>query len=115
MIKRLAICFLISAAFLLPAQKSEAQLRKSVATIIFAGLGGAVLGLSTLSFYGNPQDHLGNISTGFALGIVAGTAYVTVESTSPQPVTQLKPWDIPTNPAQVKARPYNVSLLQYSF
>src|SRR5580704_14870733 len=31
--------------------------RKQLATIIFAGLGGAILGLSTLSFYGRPQDY----------------------------------------------------------
>ena len=36
-----------------------------------------MLGLSTLSFYGRPQDRLGNIGVGFALGIIAGTFYVT--------------------------------------
>ena len=51
--------------------------RRHLATIIFSGLGGAVLGLSTLSFYGRPQDRLGNIGVGFALGIIAGTFYVT--------------------------------------
>jgi hypothetical protein len=51
--------------------------RRQLATIVFAGLGGAILGLSTLSFYGRPQEHLGNIAIGFAVGIIAGTAYVT--------------------------------------
>lgn len=51
--------------------------RRQLATIIFTGLGGAVLGLSTLSFYGRPQDHLDNIGTGFALGIIAGTGLMT--------------------------------------
>lgn len=51
--------------------------RKQLATIVFAGLGGAVLGLSTLSFYGRPQEKLSNIVIGFAFGIFAGTAYVT--------------------------------------
>lgn len=37
---------------------SRSGFRKSFATVMFAGLGGAVLGLSTLSFYGNPQDHV---------------------------------------------------------
>lgn len=57
---------------------AEAQVsgRRSVATVIFCGLGGAVVGLSTLSFYGSPQDHTGNIYTGLGLGLALGTAYV---------------------------------------
>ncbi len=51
--------------------------RKQLATIIFAGLGGAVLGLSTLSFYGRPQDNLSNIAVGFAVGVITGTIIVT--------------------------------------
>jgi hypothetical protein len=51
--------------------------RKQLATIIFSGLGGAVLGLSTLSFYGRPQDNLNNIAVGFAVGVIVGTGYVT--------------------------------------
>lgn len=59
------------------AQRSEFQgARRHVATVIFCGLGGAVLGLSTLSFYGQPQEHTGNIYTGLAVGLVLGTAYV---------------------------------------
>lgn len=50
--------------------------RRGVATVMFAGLGGAVLGLSTLSFYGEPQDHIGNIWTGLAVGALAGAGYV---------------------------------------
>lgn len=51
--------------------------RKQLATIIYAGLGGAVLGLSTLSFYGRPQDKLANIAIGFAVGVIVGTSVVT--------------------------------------
>lgn len=51
--------------------------RKQLATIVFSGLGGAVLGLSTLSFYGRPQDKLSNIAVGFAIGIITGTIYTT--------------------------------------
>lgn len=51
--------------------------RRQLATILFAGLGGAVLGLSTLSFYGRPQDHLANIALGFAGGVILGTTIVT--------------------------------------
>lgn len=56
--------------------------RKQLATIIFAGLAGAVLGLSTLSFHGRPQDHLSNIAVGFAVGTIAGTIYTTYQAAS---------------------------------
>ena len=68
-------------------QKSNALSgpRKQLATIVFAGLGGAILGLSTLSFYGRPQEKLSNIAIGFAFGIIAGTAFVTFKAaTNPQ-------------------------------
>jgi len=51
--------------------------RRQLGTIIYSGLGGAVLGLSTLSFYGRPQDKLANIAIGFAVGVIAGTIAVT--------------------------------------
>ena len=54
--------------------------RRQLATILFAGLGGAVLGLSTLSFYGRPQDKLSNIAIGFAFGVIAGTSFVTYKA-----------------------------------
>jgi hypothetical protein len=54
--------------------------RRQLATIVFAGLGGAILGLSTLSFYGRPQDKLSNIAIGFAVGVISGTVYVTFKS-----------------------------------
>src|ERR1700712_1459226 len=60
--------------------KSSNGPRKQLATIIFAGLGGAVLGLSTLSFYGRPQDNLRNIAIGAALGVVSGTILVTYKA-----------------------------------
>lgn len=58
-------------------KKGGAGPRRQLATIVFAGLGGAILGLSTLSFYGRPQEHLANIAIGFAVGVIAGTIYVT--------------------------------------
>ncbi len=64
---------------------TQAGPRRQLATIIFTGLGGAVLGLSTLSFYGRPQDKLSNIAIGGAFGIIAGTIYVTYNAaTNPQ-------------------------------
>lgn len=40
--------------------------------VLGAGIGGAVLGLSTLSFVDRPKDHLKNIAIGGAIGIVLG-------------------------------------------
>jgi uncharacterized membrane protein YeaQ/YmgE (transglycosylase-associated protein family) len=54
--------------------------RRGFAIAAFAGIGGAVLGLSTLSFYGTPQDHTSNITTGFFLGIAGGLGYVVTDS-----------------------------------
>lgn len=59
---------------------SQAQqaktLRRNTAAVIFSSIGGAVLGLSTLSFYGRPQEHTDNITLGAAIGFVAGLTYV---------------------------------------
>lgn len=54
--------------------------RRHIANIVFAGLAGAVLGLSTLSFYGRPQDRLSNIAVGFAIGVIGGTIFTTYKA-----------------------------------
>lgn len=59
---------------------TTANIRRGIATVMFAGLGGAVVGLSTLSFYGEPQEHIGNIWLGLGIGAIAGTAYLIVDS-----------------------------------
>lgn len=82
--------------------------RRQMAIIIFSGLAGAILGLSTLSFYGRPQDKLSNIAMGFAIGIIGGTVYTTYKAaTVPKdyyggiqdPFVELKPvktqWVLP--------------------
>lgn len=84
---KLVLCFLLAFQFsLTPAMAQSPRTkgvttssgpRKQLATIIFSGLAGAILGLSTLSFYGRPQDHLSNMGVGLALGIIAGTTYTT--------------------------------------
>lgn len=67
-------------------QSTSAGPKRQLATIIFAGLGGAVLGLSTLSFYGRPQEKLNNIAVGFAIGVISGTIYTTYQTaTRPRP------------------------------
>jgi hypothetical protein len=47
-----------------------------------AGIAGAILGLSTLSFYGRPQDKLSNIAIGFAIGVIGGAVYTTYKAAS---------------------------------
>ena len=54
--------------------------KRYLSNIVFAGLAGAVLGLSTLSFYGRPQQRLSNIAVGFAFGIIIGTGYSTYKA-----------------------------------
>lgn len=82
----IAYCFLISTipsrAFAEepPAGRPVSGPRKQIATIIFAGLAGAVLGLSTLSFYSRPQDKLPNIAVGAAVGVIIGTGYTTYQT-----------------------------------
>lgn len=44
------------------------------------GIGGAIIGLSTLSFTNQPSKHLSNIWTGAALGVIAGVIYVVYDS-----------------------------------
>jgi hypothetical protein len=61
---------------------TKAGPKKQLTVIFLAGLGGAVFGLSTLSFYGRPQAHLKNIAGGFALGIIVGTIYMTYNTAS---------------------------------
>lgn len=54
--------------------------RRQISTIVYMGLAGAVLGLSTLSFYGRPQDKLSNIPIGFGVGVIIGTVYMTYQA-----------------------------------
>ena len=81
----LVLCLAIAgSAFAQQGGQEEKKLsgtRRQLAVIVFSGLGGAVLGLSTLSFYGRPQDHLPNIAIGFALGVIGGAVYTTYNAT----------------------------------
>lgn len=111
--------FVSSHAFAQQGQSSTQIGPKKQLTMIFlAGLGGAVLGLSTLSFHGRPQDHLGNIAIGFAIGAVFGTVYVTY-NTATKPKQYLSDLDNPLllNPTKresvgLKSTP---SLVSYNF
>jgi len=63
------------------------SVKSQVAKILLSSLGGAVLGISTLSFYDKPQDHLSNVAVGGVLGIVLGSIYVTRDSLEQQETT----------------------------
>ncbi|PWU21041.1 MAG: hypothetical protein C5B49_03220 [Bdellovibrio sp.] len=78
---RLIHCALLSfSIFYFPPSFAEvpefAGARRGFATVMLAGLAGAVLGLSTLSFYGKPEEHIGNIYVGLGLGLLGGAGYV---------------------------------------
>ena len=45
-----------------------------------AGAAGAVLGLSTLSFVDKPSQHVSNLWTGAALGVIGGVLFVAYNS-----------------------------------
>ncbi|NUN04506.1 MAG: hypothetical protein HUU57_01980 [Bdellovibrio sp.] len=63
--------------------QADRTVKRSVAAILFSSLGGAILGLSTLSFYGEPQEHTGNIAVGALVGFVGGISYVLYDSLQP--------------------------------
>lgn len=107
MIKRLLIVLILVFSQMTWAQqpapngKSEQSFgpRKQIATIIYCGLGGAVLGLSTLSFYGRPQDQMKNIYLGFGVGVIIGTIYMTYQAA--------------TNPSEFYSAEQQYNIIEY--
>lgn len=69
-----ALMLLLSAVPLLA--QSQSTFKRTTATILFSSIGGGILGLSTLSFYGKPQEHTDNITNGVLIGFLAGVSYV---------------------------------------
>ncbi|WII73073.1 hypothetical protein QJS83_04195 [Bdellovibrio sp. 22V] len=69
------------------AQQTHSSVKRNIATVLFASLGGAILGLSTLSFYGEPEEHTDNITTGALIGFIGGVGYVAYDSSRPAPST----------------------------
>jgi hypothetical protein len=88
--------------------------RRHLSTIVFAGVAGAVLGLSTLSFYGRPQEKLTHIAIGAAIGIIGGAMYSTFKAaTEPKDFYNLREqgpnpelWNVAL---ESKAQPYTPS------
>ncbi len=54
--------------------------QEDIITVGAAGAAGAILGLSTLSFVDKPSEHLGNIWTGAAIGVILGVVWVAYNS-----------------------------------
>lgn len=54
--------------------------KRGAAIVMFSGLAGGVLGLSTLSFHGKPEEHTSNVTTGALIGMVAGAGFLMWES-----------------------------------
>ncbi|MGZ3774592.1 MAG: hypothetical protein ACXVCY_01250 [Pseudobdellovibrionaceae bacterium] len=78
-----AILFLFTSE--ISVSQTNKTFKRNAATVLFASLGGAILGLSTLSFYGEPQEHTNNITLGALLGFSAGLGYVVYNSSPVQP------------------------------
>jgi len=57
-------------------------LKSDFRMIVFAGLGGAVLGLSTLSFVEKPSKEIKRIYIGFAVGAIIASIFVLYKATS---------------------------------
>lgn len=81
--KKLLIFTIIFSQLLAPAVRADDIIKNTQNDILLvagAGVGGAILGLSTLSFVDEPGDHLPNIWTGAALGVIAGVIFVAFNS-----------------------------------
>jgi len=82
---KFACSLLIALSFILPhsawAQAASnddlvESTRNDLLMVAGGGVAGAVLGLSTLSFYDKPSKHVSNIWTGAAIGIIGGVIIV---------------------------------------
>lgn len=76
----IGVLFFSGPAFSQEEKQEGLDTKSAVQIIVLSGLAGAVLGLSTLSFYDNPQRNLRNISIGAAIAVVMGTLYVTTRT-----------------------------------
>jgi len=67
---------------------SPLEIRNAVGTILISGLVGGIIGLSTLSFFPRPQDHIRNIFFGVGAGMIVATLWTTANVAS-QPVNTI--------------------------
>lgn len=87
--KKLTSLFLslniIAAMMLSPGAHAQSEdiiksTQNDILLIVGAGAGGAILGLSTLSFVDKPSKHISNVWTGAAIGVIAGVIFVAYNS-----------------------------------
>lgn len=81
----LTVQILLSSAFVSNAYSQEEDdiiksTQNDIMLIGAAAAGGAILGLSTLSFVDKPSKHISNIWTGAAIGVIAGVIFVAYNS-----------------------------------
>jgi hypothetical protein len=110
LVAMLVVCFVVPVTGQDTTVIKKSGPRRQLATILFAGLGGAILGLSTLSFYGRPQDNLGNIGLGFAVGVIGGTIYVTYKSATTHEYSDDQSSNFNWAPLITKDKPDSTSL-----
>jgi hypothetical protein len=58
--------------------------KEAFGTILVSGLVGGILGLSTLSFYEKPNDHVKNITYGAGLAMIGAALYMTLNIANQQ-------------------------------
>ncbi len=70
------------------------NMREAIGLIMLSGLVGGVFGLSTLSFYEKPQDHIKNITYGAGVGVIVMSLYLTfsVATTPVSPTAFVLPY-----------------------
>lgn len=86
--KKLTCALLTIYFFVFSAHSAFAQMdddlikstQNDILLVAAAGAGGAVIGLSTLSFVEKPSKHISNIWTGAAIGVIVGVIFVAYNS-----------------------------------
>lgn len=106
----LAVSFLHMPSYAQSNSSNIKSVRRGIATVMFASLAGAVLGLSTLSFYGEPQEHISNIWLGMGIGAIAGGILVINQNSK-----SYSEMNWPSNPHQLKARGPLLYAYQWQF
>ena len=83
--KKITIVMLLAAFFVMQISKglvyahSDDSLRDVVADSLYGGVAGALVGVATLAFVGEPGDHTSNIKVGAGIGMILGTIYGTMK------------------------------------